>query len=76
MTPERYQAWWERVIAAARKPWLRAEADVLKGLYSVPGFAGVRSQVGLLVGLWRRAQGLIESPSTRDTTRHIDSPTV
>lgn len=54
MTAEKYQAWRERVIAAARKPWLQADADIIRGLYSVPGFAGIRSRVGHLVSLWRR----------------------
>ena len=54
MHEERYQAWRDRVVEAARKPWLSAEADIIKGLYSVPGFAGIRSQVGYLVSLWRR----------------------
>ena len=36
-----------------RKP-LRAERDITKKLYSTPGFAGVRSQGGFIVGLWRR----------------------
>ncbi|MDE2071754.1 MAG: hypothetical protein KGI70_03445, partial [Patescibacteria group bacterium] len=54
MTAERYQAWRERVVACARKPALRAEHDIARRLYSVPGFAGIRSQVGFLVGLWRK----------------------
>jgi len=54
MTAERYQSWRERVVACARKPALRAEHDITKKLYSVPGFAGIRSQVGFIVGLWRR----------------------
>ena len=54
MPSEKYQGWRERVIQAARKPWLGAEADIIKGLYGIPGFAGARSQVGYLVSLWRR----------------------
>lgn len=54
MASERYRKWRDRVVECARKPWLRAEADIIKRLYSVPGFASIRSQVGTLVGLWRR----------------------
>ena len=54
MTAERYQSWREKVVECARKPALRAEHDITKKLYSVPGFAGIRSQVGFIVGLWRR----------------------
>ena len=54
MTVERYQSWRDRVVESARKPALRAERDITKKLYSTPGFAGVRSQVGFIVGLWRR----------------------
>jgi hypothetical protein len=54
MTADKYQAWRERVIEGARKPALRAERDITQRLYSVPGFAGIRSQVGFIVGLWRK----------------------
>lgn len=54
MTTEKYQTWRDRVIECARKPALRAEHDIARRLYSVPGFAGIRSQVGFLVGLWRK----------------------
>ncbi len=54
MTAERYQSWRDQVVECARKPALRAERDITKKLYSTPGFAGVRSQVGFIVGLWRR----------------------
>ena len=54
MTAERYQTWRDRVVESARKPALHAEHDITRRLYTVPGFAGIRSQVGFLVGLWRK----------------------
>lgn len=53
MTAERYQTWRDRLVESARKPALHAEHDITRRLYTVPGFAGIRSQVGFLVALWR-----------------------
>ena len=54
MTAERHQWWRDQVVQAARKPWLHSDHELLRRLYRVPGFAGIRSQVGHIVALWRR----------------------
>lgn len=54
MTADRYQKWRDGVLEAARKPWLHADRELLRRLYRVPGFAGIRSQVGHIVALWRK----------------------
>lgn len=54
MTREEFAAWRERVIRSARGDIGDRVTVVLSELYRVPGFAGIRSQVGHIVSLYRR----------------------
>ena len=53
MTGDTYEAWRERVIDIARKRTC-SEHVLFADLYAAPGFSGIRSQVGRIVGLFRR----------------------
>lgn len=54
MTPVCYETFRSRAIRSARNDPREPAESLLKDLYRQPGFAGVRSQVGRIVGLFRR----------------------
>jgi hypothetical protein len=54
MTKAEYSLWRERVIRSARGDASHSPGRVLVELYRTPGFAGIRSQVGHVVSLYRR----------------------
>jgi hypothetical protein len=54
MTPEYYETYRGRALRSARGDPGEPSRTLLRDLYGQPGFAGIRSQVGLIVGLFRR----------------------
>jgi hypothetical protein len=54
MTRAEYSLWRDRVIRSARGDASHSPGRVLAELYRTPGFAGIRSQVGHVVSLYRR----------------------
>jgi hypothetical protein len=57
MTRAEYSLWRDRVIRSARGDAGHSSGRVLVELYRTPGFAGIRSQVGHVVSLYRREWG-------------------
>ena len=57
MTPECYETYRVRALRSARGDPREPSGQLLRDLYCQPGFAGVRSQVGRIVGLFRREFG-------------------
>ena len=53
MTKPEYSLWRDRVIRSARGDASHSPGRVLAELYRTPGFAGIRSQVGHVVSLYR-----------------------
>jgi hypothetical protein len=54
MTPECYETYRGRALRSARGDPREPSQQLFRDLYGQPGFAGIRSQVGLIVGLFRR----------------------
>lgn len=54
MNKEYYERYRDRVIRSARGDMSETPSSLLRSLYSEPGFAAIRSQVGHIVALWRR----------------------
>jgi len=54
MTPKCYEAYRGRALRSARGDPREPSGQLLRDLYCRPGFAGVRSQVGRIIGLFRR----------------------
>lgn len=54
MTPECYETYRGRALRSARGDPREPSRELLRDLYGQPGFAGIRSQVGLIVGVFRR----------------------
>ncbi|MEW6384746.1 MAG: hypothetical protein AB1514_12400, partial [Pseudomonadota bacterium] len=54
MTAETYQTWRDRILIAVRHRDLPACRQGWESLYSAPGFALIREQVGKLVQFFRR----------------------
>jgi len=60
MTAEHYRAWRERIIAVVRHHDRVLGKQLWDSLYRSPGFAGIRSQVGKLVSLFKREWQRVE----------------
>lgn len=54
MTPECYETYRGRALRSARGDPREPSRELLRDLYGQPGFAGIRSQVGRIIGLFRR----------------------
>jgi hypothetical protein len=63
MTDDKYQDWRESIIDAVRLGHIHAIDRLLCQLYLSPGFAGIRSQVGILAGLY---QGEVKRSGKKD----------
>lgn len=53
MEEQQYKGWRHSVIATVRKGSSRQMDELLRKLWSAPGFHGIRSQIGKLVALYR-----------------------
>jgi len=64
MTRECYALWRERIIAACRRRDSLQIGRTVSSLYRMPGFSGIREQVGTLAALarseWRRRHGNLD----------------
>lgn len=60
MTAAHYRSWRERIIAAVRHHDRVLGKQLWESLYHSPGFAGIRTQVGKLVSLFKREWQRVE----------------
>lgn len=74
MGERKYAAWRDSIIETVRSRNIRELNRMLYGLFSSPGFGGIRSQIGKLVKLYRaevKRSGLNEAPPPPKTLRYV-----
>lgn len=71
-----YERWRERIISACRQHAATEILSSMGSLYRVPGFSGIRQQVGKLVTLarheWCRRHGSLEGLILPPTLSYVE----